>query len=170
MKRNIFILIITLLLSATATQAQSDSTKKQTAIVKPSLVVFVVGLKDNQVSDYFTSLMGNELARKGNCKIIPRTEAVKQKLDELRKYEDDGHIDDHELIEWGHQHNVSMLCLVHAVRTDDYLFSAQLSDVASNKLIGSAEYTIPTTNGSDLKKAASALAAQIKIKKINPKR
>jgi hypothetical protein len=162
MNRNIFIAVLVLLLSAVTLQAQSDSVKKQTNSVKPSLVVFVVGFKSNQVSDYFTSLIGNELARKGNYEIIPRTEAIKQKLDELREYEDDGQIDDNELIEWGHQHNVSVLCLVHAVYLDEYLFSAQLTDVKSNKLIGSAEYAIPAANGNDLKKAASALAAQMK--------
>jgi hypothetical protein len=161
MKRNI--LILALLLSAAMAQAQRDSANRAKT-VKPSLVVFVVGFKDNRVSDYFTSLLGNELARKGNYEIIPRTEAIKQKLDELRKYEDDGHIDDNELIEWGHQNNVAILCLVQAIYLDECLFSAQLTDVKSNKLIGSAEYTIPTTGGSDLKKAASALAAQMKIK------
>ncbi|MDR1406156.1 MAG: hypothetical protein LBI89_03010 [Prevotellaceae bacterium] len=163
MKRNIFILTLALMLSATAAQAQDGSPQKAKEQPKPLLVVFVTGL-NHQVGDYFTSLIGNELARKGNYEIIPRTEAIKQKLDELRKYEDDGHIDDRELIEWGHQHNVSVLCLVHAVYLDNYLFSAQLTDVKSNKLIGSAEYAIPTASGNDLKKAASALAAQMKIK------
>jgi hypothetical protein len=162
MKRNILITI--LLLSAVMTQAQSGAADNETTNVKPSLVVFVVGLKNNQVNDYFTSLLGNELARKGNYEIIPRTEAIKQKLAELRQYEDDGNIDDNELIEWGHQNNVSILCLVQAVYLDECLFSAQLTDVKSNRLIGSAEYTIPTIGGGDLKKAASALATQMKIK------
>jgi hypothetical protein len=160
MKRNILILISLLL--AVTVQAQSDSANRQTKNAKSSLAVFVVGLKDSKTSDYFTSLMGNELARKGNYEIILRSKAIKRKLDELRKYENYGHIDDRELINWGHQHNVSVLCLVQAVHLDEYLFSAQLTDVESNKLIGSAEYAIPTINGSDLKKAVSALASQMK--------
>ncbi|MDR2126544.1 MAG: hypothetical protein LBP63_06930 [Prevotellaceae bacterium] len=159
-------LILVLLLSATMAQAQSESANRAKT-GKPSLVVFVVGLKNSQVSDYFTSLLGNELARIDNCEIIPRTEAIKQKLDELRKYEDDGHINDSELIEWGHQNNVAILCLVQAIYLDECLFSAQLTDVKSNRLIGSAEYAIPTTGGDDLKKAASALAAQMKIETKN---
>lgn len=170
MKRNIFILITVVLLSSIAAQAQKDSATKQTKKTKPSLVVFVVGMENYQVSDYFTSLIGNELARKGGYEIIPRTETVKRKLDELRKYEDDGHINDRELIEWGHQHNVAVLCLVQTVQLDEYLFSAQLTDVKSNTLIGSAEYIIPTVSGSDLKKAASALATQMKTRNIKNKK
>ncbi|MDR2383839.1 MAG: hypothetical protein LBD76_08180 [Prevotellaceae bacterium] len=171
MKRNIFILIIVVLFSSITLQAQTNSAnKQQTKKSKSSLVVFVVGLENYQVSDYLTSLIGNELARKGSYEIIPRTETVKRKLDELRKYEDDGHINDRELIEWGHQHNVSVLCLVQAVQLDEYLFSAQLTDVKSNTLIGSAEYIIPTISGSDLKKAASALAAQMKTKNTKDKK
>jgi hypothetical protein len=164
MKRNILITVLALLLSAASMQAQTDTANKQAKTPKPSLVVFVVGLKNNQLSDYFSSLTGNELARKGGYEIIPRTEAVKRKLDELREYEDDGHIDDNELTEWGRQHNVSMLCLIQVVHLDEYLFSAQLTDVKTNKLIGSAEYAIPATNGNNLKKAASAIANKLKPK------
>jgi hypothetical protein len=166
MKKNIFILVIVLLLLSITMQAQNDSASKQTKKTKPSLVVFVVGLENYQVSDYLTSLIGNELARKSSYEIIPRTETIKRKLEELRKFEDDGHVNDRELIEWGHQHNVSALCIVQAVKLDEYMFSAQLTDVKSNTLIGSAEYIIPTVSGSDLKKAASALASQLKIKNI----
>jgi hypothetical protein len=130
---------------------------------KPRLVVFVVGMENDKVSDYLTSLIGNNLSR--TYTIIPRTEAIKKKMQELKEYEDAGHIDDRQLIEWGRQHNVQTLCLVTAVQLEECMFSAQLTDVKTNTLIGNAEYEIPTLSSDDLKKAASALAGQLQKKK-----
>jgi hypothetical protein len=159
------LLALALTFSSTAVQAQArknDTVQAENG--KPALAVFVVGLKNPGVEDYFSSLIGNELARGNSYEIIPRTEAIKRKLAELREYEDAGHIDDRELTEWGRQNNVSMLCLVQIVYLDEYLFSVQLTDVKSNRLVGSAEYAIPSATGNDLKKAASAIAARLKIK------
>jgi len=159
MKNLITISIIALLLPL-ALQAQSSEKKAtQDAQEKPHLVVFVVGLRDAQLNDYLTNLIGNNLSQ--TYLIIPRTEAIKKKMQELKDYEDGGQVDDRELIEWGHQHNIQTLCLVTAAHTDDFLFSAQLTDVKTNTLIGNAEYEIPSLSGDDLKKAASALAGQI---------
>ena len=130
---------------------------------KPRLVVFVVGMKKEPVSDYLTNLISNNLSR--SYTIIPRTEAVKKKIQELKEYEDAGHIDDHQLVEWGRQYNVQVLCLVTAAYVEDYMFSAQLTDVKSNTLLGNAEYEIPTLGSDDLKKAASALAGQLQRKR-----
>ena len=126
---------------------------------KPRMVVFVVGIKNEQVSDYLTNLIGNNLSQTHT--IIPRTEAVKKKIQELKEYEDAGHVDDWQLIEWGRQYNVSVLCLVTAAYADEYIFSAQLTDVKTNTLIGNSEYEIPTLSGDNLKKAAAALASQL---------
>ena len=131
---------------------------------KPRLVVFVVGLESDQVSDYLTNLISNNLSK--TYTIIPRSEAVKKKMKELKEYEDAGHIDDRQLIEWGRQHNVSILCLVTVAQVDEYLFSAQLTDVKTNTLIGNAEYEIPALSGDDLKKAASALAGQLQARRV----
>jgi hypothetical protein len=155
MQKKIFMLLAALSVAVAAAQAQGD------APAKARLIVFVVGLNNPTVADYISSLVGNELARRGRYDVIPRTEAVKKKLAELRDYEDAGHVDDRELIEWGRQHNVSALCLVHVVYMDEYLFSAQLTDVKSGRLVGSGEYAIPTAKGDDVKKAASAIAAQL---------
>ena len=129
---------------------------------KPRLVVFVVGLENDQVSDYLTNLISNNLSK--NYTIIPRTDAVKKKMAELKAYEDSGHIDDRQLIEWGRQYNVQTLCLVTVAHLDEYMFSAQLTDVKTNTLLLSAEYEIPSLNSEDLKKAASALAGQLQKK------
>jgi hypothetical protein len=167
MKRTvIFTAIIFALFAADICAAQNSDTARTKNSEKPSLVVFVVGLKNTKIEDFFSSVISNELARKGNYEIIPRTAAIKDKLAELREYEDAGHIDDRELIEWGHQNNVSMLCVVQAVHLDEYVFSAQLIDVKSNSLLKSAEYAIPATTGDDLKKAASAIATKLRIKKL----
>jgi hypothetical protein len=158
MKKMLYIALFALLLPVLM-QAQTKKDSPQ----QPSLVVFVVGMENDQVSNYLTNLLGNNLAR--TYTIVPRTEAVKKKLQELKEYEDAGHIDDRQLIEWGHQNNVSVLCLVTAAHVDEYMFSAQLTDVKSNTLIGNAEYEIPSLSSEDLKKAASALAAQMQRKK-----
>ena len=129
---------------------------------KPRLVVFVVGLGNDQVSDYFTNLISNNLSK--NYTIIPRTEAVLKKMKELKEYEDSGHIDDRQLLEWGRQYNVQTLCLVTAAHLDEYMFSAQLTDVKTNTLLNNAEYEIPSLNAEDLKKAASALGNQLQKK------
>ncbi|MDR1342717.1 MAG: penicillin-binding protein activator LpoB [Prevotellaceae bacterium] len=160
MKR-IVIFLFALALSGMTAQAQGGAQSKSG---KPALVVFVVGIDNHQVEDYLASLVGNELARAGKYEVLSRSEAVKRKLAELREYEDSGHVDDRELIAWGRQSNVSAICLVHVVRFDEYLFSAQLTDVRSGKLAGSGEYAIPTASGADLKKAASAIAAQLQRK------
>jgi hypothetical protein len=150
-----------LLLLPTAIQAQKTHSSEQEE--KPHLVVFVIGLRNDQLNDYMTNLISNELSR--TYTIIPRTDAIKQKIQELKEYEDAGHIDDRELIEWGHQHNVSVLCLVTVAIVDEYLFSAQLTDVKTNTLLGNAEYDIPTLAGEDLKKAAAAIAGQLQRKR-----
>jgi hypothetical protein len=161
MKQILCFTLLSLLLSVPvrAQKMAKDSTPP------PSLVVFVIGIEKDQVNDYLANLIGNQLAR--TYTIVPRTDAVKKKMRELKEYEDAGHIDDRQLIEWGHQNNVSALCLVTVVYVDEYMFSAQLIDVKSNTLIGNAEYEIPSLNGDDLKKAAAALAAQMRRKSIN---
>jgi len=160
MKKWITVSIIALLLPL-ALQAQSSEKKDQQE--KPHLVVFVVGLKSAQLSDYLTNLIENNLSQ--TYLIIPRTEAIKKKMQELKDYEDGGQVDDRELIEWGHQHNIQTLCLITVAHTDNFLFSAQLTDVKTNTLIGNAEYEIPTLTGDDLKKAASALAGRMQQNK-----
>ena len=160
MKKILIVSIIALLLPL-ALQAQSSEKKDQQE--KPHLVVFVVGLKNAQLSDYLTNLIENNLSQ--TYLIIPRTEAIKKKMQELKDYEDGGQVDDRELIEWGHQHNIQTLCLVTVAHTDNFLFSAQLTDVKTNTLIGNAEYEIPSLAGDDLKKAASALAGQMQKNK-----
>jgi precorrin-6x reductase len=152
-------LLASLLPAVMQAQAPKDPPRK------PSLVVFVVGMENDQVSNYLTNLIGNNLAR--TYTIVPRTEAVKKKLQELKEYEDAGHIDDRQLMEWGRQNNVSVLCLVTAAHVYEYMFSAQLTDVKTNTLIGNGEYEIPSLSSEDLKKTASALAAQIQRKKKN---
>ena len=129
---------------------------------KPRLVVFVVGLENDQVSDYFTNLISNNLAQ--NYTIIPRTEAVLKKMKELKDYDESGHIDDRQLIEWGKQYNVQTLCLVMAAHLEEYMFSAQLTDVKTNTLLNNAEYEIPSLKSDDLKKAASAIGEQLQRK------
>jgi len=159
MKKNLFLtaIITAALLSSSICFAQTKSSAVSDE--KPRLVVFVVGLESNQVSDYLTNLISNNLSKKYT--IIPRSEAVKKKMQELKEYEDAGHIDDRQLIEWGRQHNVSILCLVTVAQVEEYMFSAQLTDVKTNTLIGNAEYEIPSLSSDDLKKAASALAVQL---------
>ena len=152
------LIILGFLLSFSAIMAAQDKPEE-----KPRLVVFVVGLESDQVSDYLTNLISNNLSR--TYTIVPRTEAVKKKMQELKEYEDTGHIDDRQLIEWGRQYNVSTLCLVIAAHVEEYMFSAQLTDVKTNTLIGNAEYEIPALKSDDLKKAASALAEQLQRKK-----
>jgi hypothetical protein len=158
MKKRLYIILL-ILLFPTVMQAQTKKEPTQ----KPSLVVFVTGMGNDPVSNYLTNLISNNLAR--TYTIVPRTKAVKRKLQELKEYEDAGHIDDRQLIEWGHQNNVSVLCLVTAAHVDEYMFSAQLTDIKTNTLIGNAEYEIPSLSSEDLKKAASALAAQMQRKK-----
>jgi hypothetical protein len=160
MKKRLYITLLILLLPIVM-QAQTKKEPPQ----QPSLVVFVTGMENDQVSNYLTNLISNNLAR--TYTIVPRTRAVKRKLQELKEYEDAGHIDDRQLIEWGHQNNVSVLCLVTAAHVDEYMFSAQLTDIRSNTLIGNAEYEIPSLSSEDLKKAASALATQMQRKKNN---
>jgi len=152
------LIILGFLLSFSAILEAQDKPEE-----KPRLVVFVVGLESDQVSDYLTNLISNNLSR--TYTIVPRTEAVKKKMQELKEYEDTGHIDDRQLIEWGRQYNVSTLCLVIAAHVEEYMFSAQLTDVKTNTLIGNAEYEIPALKSDDLKKAASALAEQLQRKK-----
>jgi hypothetical protein len=116
-----------------------------------------------QVSDYLTNLIGNNLSQAFT--IIPRTDAIQKKMDELRKYEDAGHIDNRQLIEWGRQHNVQTLCIVTVANVEEYMFSALLTDVKTNTLINNAEYEIPSLKSDDLKKAAAAMASQLQRKK-----
>ena len=161
MKR--IILPIIFLLSFVMT-AFTQNKRPPTPDEKPRLVVFVVGsLRDNTpVSDYITNLICNNLSK--TYTIIPRNETVKKKMQELKEYEDAGHIDDRQLIEWGRQYNVQTLCLVTVAYVGEYVFSAQLTDVKTNTLIGNAEYEIPTLSGDDLKKAASAIGGQLQRK------
>ena len=152
-------ILMTLILALSFVVVAQAQRKAPTPDEKPRLVVFVVGMENVQISDYLTNLISNNLAR--GYTIIPRTDAVKKKMQELKAYEDAGHIDDHQLIEWGRQYNVSVLCLVTAAQVGDYMFSAQLTDVKTNTLLTNAEYEIPSLSGDDLKKAASALAGQL---------
>jgi len=165
--KKIFMTVFLALSFAAAAQAQAPAKRPVTTPPapdeKPRLVVFVVGLENSQVSDYLTNLISNNLAQ--SYTIIPRTDAVKKKMQELKEYEDAGHIDDRQLIEWGRQYNVSVLCLVTAAQVDNYMFSAQLTDVKTNTLLNNAEYEIPTLSGDDLKKAASALTGQLMRKR-----
>ena len=85
MKKTLIILVFLWLLP-TIMEAQSKQEEK------PRLVVFVVGMESDQVSDYLTNLISNNLSK--TYTIIPRTEAVKKKMKELKEYEDAGHIDD----------------------------------------------------------------------------
>ena len=152
--------ILTLAFAASAfAQDNRTSARKE----KPGLVVFVVGLKDARLSDYMTNIIGSNLSREYT--IIPRTDAIKEKMLELKEYEDAGHVDDYQMIEWGRQNNVSILCLVTVAKSDEYMFSAQLTDVKTNTLIGHAEYEIPALNSDDIRKAASALSARMQRKK-----
>jgi len=153
--------VILLFCAATAVVAQDKRSAAQ--VEKPRLVVFVVGMENAQLSDYLTNLISNNLSR--TYTIIPRTDAIKKKMQELKEYEDAGHIDDRQLIEWGRQHNVQTLCLVTVAQVEEYMFSAQLTDVKTNTLIGNAEYEIPALTSDDLKKAASALAGQMQKKR-----
>jgi formylglycine-generating enzyme required for sulfatase activity len=156
--RTVLISFLALLLSTAAALAQPGGGEK------PALVVFVVGMENNQVGDMLAQLIGNELNRGEAYDIITRTDAVQKKLRELRQYEQSGNVDESQLIEWGRQNNVSLLCLVTALRLDEYLFSAQLTHVKSNKLAGSGDYTSARLGAADLKKVAAALAAQLQGK------
>lgn len=156
-----YFLFILLLVTAAAALAQNRQGSTQPE--KPRLVVFVVGMENAQLSDYLTNLIGNNLSQAYT--IIPRTEAIKKKMQELKEYEDGGQVDDRQLIEWGRQHNVQTLCLITVAQVEEYMFSAQLTDVKTNTLIGNAEYEIPALGSDDLKKAASALASQLQRKK-----
>ncbi|MDR1342718.1 MAG: formylglycine-generating enzyme family protein [Prevotellaceae bacterium] len=162
MKR-ILTFFFALTLTAAAAQAQGGAAAAgaQAKGGKPSLVVFVVGMENNQVGDMLAQLVGNDLNRGDVYDIITRTDAVQKKLRELRRYEQSGNVDDSQLIEWGRQNNVSLLCLITALKLDEHLFSAQLTDVKSNKLAGSGDYTSATLGVADLKKAASSLAEQL---------
>jgi formylglycine-generating enzyme required for sulfatase activity len=115
-------------------------------------------MDNNQVGDMLAQLIGNELNRGDAYDIVTRTDAVQKKLRELRQYEQSGNVDDSQFIEWGRQNNVSLLCLVTALKMDEYLFSAQLTNVKRNTLAGSGDYTSATLGAADLKKVASALA------------
>jgi hypothetical protein len=128
---------------------------------KPSLVVFVVGMDRNEVGDFLAILIGNELGGGDKYEIITRTEAVQKKLRELRDYENSGNVSDSELIEWGRQNNVSMLCLVTSIKLDEYMFAAQLTDVKSNKLVGSGDYSSASLGSAELKKTAAMLAEHL---------
>jgi len=155
-------LIFVLTLAFTASAFAGDN-RPSAREEKPGLVVFVVGLKNAQLSDYMTNLIGNDLSREYT--VIPRTDAIQKKMRELKDYEDAGHVDDNRMIEWGRQNNVSVLCMVTVAHIDEYVFSAQLTDVKTNTLIGHAEYEIPALNSDDIRKAASALAARMQRKK-----
>jgi hypothetical protein len=133
----------------------------------PALVVFVVGMRNDHVGDMLAQLIGNELNRGKEYDVITRTDAVQQKLHELRQYEQSGNVDDSQLIEWGRQNNVSLLCLVTALKVDKYIFSAQLTNVKSGKLEGSGSYTALNLNADDLTRIASALAAQLQGKSVS---
>ena len=159
--KNVLILNCMLFLFATATFAQQKEKPAQPE--KPRLVVFVVGLENPQTSDYFTNLIGAGLSQ--SYTIIPRTETIIKKMQELKAYEDGGQVDDRQLIEWGKQHNVQTLCLITVASIDEYMFSAQLTDVKTNTQKGNAEYEIPSLTSADLKKAASALTTILQQKK-----
>jgi formylglycine-generating enzyme required for sulfatase activity len=156
--QNILFFIV-LALAMVTVQTQIDAQDTQTD-KKPSLVVFVVGM-DNQVGDFLAILIGNELSGGGRYEIITRTDAVQKKLRELREYEQSGNVNEGELIEWGRQNNVSMLCLVTSIKLDEHMFAAQLTDVKSNKLVGSGDYSSANLGSAELKKAAESLATQL---------
>ncbi|MDR2126543.1 MAG: hypothetical protein LBP63_06925 [Prevotellaceae bacterium] len=162
--QNILIFFIALAFAMIATQTQISAQDAQTN-KKPSLVVFVVGM-DNQVGDFLAILIGNELGGGERYEVITRTEAVQKKLKELREYEQSGNVNEGELIEWGRQNNVSMLCMVTSIKLDEHMFAAQLTDVKSNKLVGSGDYSSASLGSADLKKAAETLARQLQGEKV----
>jgi hypothetical protein len=142
--------------------AQPHATAQDATMVKkPSLVVFVVGMESNQVGDFLAILIGNELSSGNRYDVITRTEVVQKKLRELREYEQSGNVNEGELIEWGRQNNVSMLCLVTSIKLDEHMFAAQLTDVKSSRLVGSGDYSCANLSSADLKKAAELLAGQL---------
>ncbi|MDR3329074.1 MAG: formylglycine-generating enzyme family protein [Prevotellaceae bacterium] len=159
--KKVFVLFFALLLGAAAQVQAEDMQAASTPADKPRMVVFVVGVEQNQVGDFLAILVGNELGGGDRYDIITRTDAVQKKLKELREYERSGNVNEGELIEWGRQNNVSMLCLVTSIHLDEYMFAAQLTDVKSNKLVGSGDYSSASLGSADLKKVAGALAAQI---------
>jgi formylglycine-generating enzyme required for sulfatase activity len=162
MKRSMMYFFALLLLSVAAqAQVGMSPAGAQGRGAKPSLVVFVVGMESSQVGDMLAQLIGNELNRGDAYDILTRTDAVQKKLRELREYEKSGNVNEGELIEWGRQKNISLLCLVTALKVDEYLFSAQLTDVKSNKLMNSGDHTAAKLGAADLKEAAAQLAAQL---------
>lgn len=166
-RRSILIFLITLSMIAlhTRIEAQDAQTNK-----KPSLVVFVVGMESNQVGDFLAILVGNELSSGNRYDVITRTDVVQKKLKELRDYEQSGNVNEGELIEWGRQNNVSMLCLVTSIKLDEHMFAAQLTDVKSSRLVGSADYSCANLSSADLKKASELLAGQLQGKSVAPQK
>jgi len=155
--KKFWILMVCMMALSHGINAQRASQQQQSE--KPRIVVFVVGMRDQSMNDYLTNMISNNLAR--TYTIVPRTDIVKRKMQELKAYEDAGHIDDRELIEWGRQYNVSTLCIVTCAQAYEYMFSAQLTDVKTNSLIGNAEYEIPSLTSDNIRKAAAAIAGQL---------
>jgi hypothetical protein len=164
-RRNILILLVAYAFSMIVTLPRAVA-QDATMVKKPSLVVFVVGMESNQVGDFLAILIGNELSSGNRYDVITRTEVVQKKLKELREYEQSGNVNEGELIEWGRQNNVSMLCLVTSIKLDEHMFAAQLTDVKSSKLVGSGDYSCANLGSADLKKAAELLAGQLHGKNV----
>jgi formylglycine-generating enzyme required for sulfatase activity len=122
--------------------------------IKPSLAVFVVGMESNEVGDFLAILTGNELGKDDHYDVITKSEVVQEKLKEIREYEQKGNAIENELVQWGRQNNLSMLCLITSIKLDEYIFTAQLTDVKTNMLIGSSYYSCAELGGADLKKIA----------------
>jgi formylglycine-generating enzyme required for sulfatase activity len=137
-----------------AVQSQDDAPK-------PSLAVFVVGMQQNQAGDFLAMLTGNELNSGDRYEVITHNGAVQKKLRELREYGGSGNVNGSELIEWGRRNNVSMLCLVTSVKLDEHMFAAQLTDIKSNRLVGSGDCSSVQIAGADLKNVAEELAKQL---------
>jgi formylglycine-generating enzyme required for sulfatase activity len=145
-------------MSVAQTQVRAQDEPDKT----PSLAVFVVGMESNEVGDFFAILIGNELSSGERYDVITSAEAVQKKLKELREYEQiSGNVNENELLKWGRQNEVSMLCLVSSVTLDEYTFTAQLTDVESNKLVGSSYYSCADLSSANLKQAAESLAKSL---------
>jgi formylglycine-generating enzyme required for sulfatase activity len=158
-RNNVF---LTLLLFFAMFTVQTQIIAQDEPEVKPSLAVFVVGMESNEIGDFLAILMGNELSNGERYDVITSADIVQRKLKELREYEHiSGNVNENELLKWGRQNDVSMLCLVSSVKLDEYVFTAQLTDVESNKLVGSSYHSCADLSSADLKKTAETLVKSL---------
>jgi formylglycine-generating enzyme required for sulfatase activity len=159
-KRDIFVFLVALAMLMIVAPAQIVAQGEQQN-VRPSLAVFVVGMESNEVGDFLAILTGNELAKNERYNVITKSEAVQDKLKKIREYEQNGNVNEGELVEWGRQNNLSMLCLITSIKLDEYVFTAQLTDVKTNTLIGSSYYSSAELGGTELKKIAEWTANEL---------